>query len=384
MRFLLVFLAIFLYGNINQKITTTKKTLIQTKAKISNMNSELDSIVKKINNAQQYLNNITKRIQTLNQQIITLQNSLKNKNKYLQELNLKKAQLLAKKRKLENEVIDFVSNNYYIQNKNIASEQDLINEEILKVVAQQSAKKMENISIIYNDINQQIVNITKIILDIKNAKTKLEQRKLELAKLQKKQKQYIIALNNIKAKYKARLQKIIAEQRKLQQRLSKLNIIKYKQTRTTNQNLAKIDQVRIKKYGNVYMKSRTIRYRGKKTIPPLRGKIVKRFGSYIDPIYHIKLYNESITIKTKPNTKVRAIFDGTVVFVGNTNDGKMIVIKHKNQLHSIYAKLSRISPFIKKGYRVKRGEVIAKVNNELEFETTYKTSPINPLEVIKF
>jgi murein DD-endopeptidase MepM/ murein hydrolase activator NlpD len=197
----------------------------------------------------------------------------------------------------------------------------------------------------------------------------------------------------MKIKYKKELNKIIANQNKLQNQLAKLKIIQTKalqkqrelaNRKLNTKKLTKIDNVKVKNYGNIYMKTRTIRYRGNKTIPPVRGVITKKFGAYTDPVYHIALYNDSITIKTKPNTKVRAIFSGTVVFVGNTSDGKMIVIKHRNHLHSIYAKLAKISPFIKKGYRVKKGEIIAKVNNELEFEITYKTLPINPLKVVNF
>jgi murein DD-endopeptidase MepM/ murein hydrolase activator NlpD len=131
------------------------------------------------------------------------------------------------------------------------------------------------------------------------------------------------------------------------------------------------------------MKTKTRKYYGEKTISPVKNAIIiKKFGSYIDPIYHISIYNDSITLKTKPYAKVRAIFNGIVIFVSKQHNNKMIVIKHKNNLYSIYAKLDRISPFIKKGYRVRKGDVIAKTNGEFEFEITYKTYPINPLQVI--
>ena len=393
-----MFFALFLYGaNIDKKILNTKKTLTQTKTKISNMNSQLDSIVKKINKEEIYLSNINKQIIKLNKKIQELELSLKDNNKYLNRLDSKKQVLIQKRNNLEKKVIDFIANNYYIQNANITSQKDLVNDEILKVVAKESAKKMDKISALYESIDTQIQTITSTINKIKNTKTILQKRKKELAKLQIKQKQNIKQLQAIKLKYKKELQKIISNQNRLQAQLSKLNIIKTKELQKQRElakkrlkaikqakKVSKIDKVKVKNYGNIYMQSKTIKYRGAKTIPPVKGIITKKFGAYTDPVYKIALYNDSITIKTKPNTKVRAIFSGKVVFVGDTNEGKMIVIKHNNRLHSIYAKLSRISPFIKKGYRVKKGEVIAKVDNELEFEVTYKTLPINPLEVIKF
>ena len=416
MKFMIVFLALFLYAaNIDKKITTTKTTLNQTRTKISNMNSQLDSIVKKINREEIYLSNINKQISILNQKIKELQKSLNKNNEYLTKLTNKRKLLIAKKDELEQKVIDFIANNYYIQNSNTTSQKDLVNEEILKVIAKESAKKMDKISTLYEDIDTQIQKITTAINKIKNTKAILQKRKQELAELKRKKQQNIKQLQAIKLKYKQELQKIISNQNKLQNQLSKLNIIKTeelkKQRELAKQRLkelkklkeakrqaeqqarqqekqakkvSKIDKLKVKNYGNIYMKSKTIKYRGAKTIPPVKGIITKKFGAYTDPVYRIALYNDSITIKTKPNAKVRAIFSGKVVFVGDTNEGKMIVIKHNNRLHSIYAKLSRISPFIKKGYRVKKGEVIAKVDNELEFEVTYKTLPINPLQVIKF
>ena len=394
-KILTLFFALFLYGaNVDKKIKYTKQNLFMAKTEISNMNNALDSIVKKINNSEIYLNNINKQISKLNKQISVLTNSLKNNKVYLSNLEQKRDKLLQKKDYLQQEVVNFISNNYYLQSQRVSSEQDLINDEILSVVIDKSANKMKHISEIYNQIDKQILEITNLINKIKNTKVVLQNRKSDLAKLRKKQKRNIVVLQRIKLKYKRQLQKIISDQNKLQNQLSKLNVIKIKEIkkqrelvnqRLKSQNKQKqVDKVKVKKYGNIYMSSKTIRYRGKMTQAPVYGKIIKKFGAYMDPVYHISLYNDSITIKVTPNSKVRAIFAGRVVFVGDTNEGKMIVIKHRNRLHSIYAKLSKISPFIRKGYRVKKGEVIAKVDKELEFEITYKTLPINPLKVVKF
>ena len=393
MRFLVLFFVVVLYaGNIDTNIKKTKHILNVTKTKISNMDSKLDTIVKKINKEEEYLSKIKKQILNVNKKISLLQSSLKEKNHSLSLLEKQKNVLLNKKLNLEKKVIDFISNNYYIQNANITTEQDLINEEILKVVAKESAKKMNSISTLYSQIDTQIKKISQMIYDIKHSKQVLQKKKNELAILQKQRKKYIAKLQSIKIKYKKELNKVIANQNRLQNQLAKLNIIKTKelekQRKLANQRLAKnsskVDKVKVKNYGNIYMKTKTVRYKGIKTIPPVKGIITKKFGAYTDPVYHIALYNDSITIKTKQNAKVRAIFNGTVVFVSNTSDGKIIVIKHRNKLHSIYAKLSKVSPFVKKGYHVKKGEVIAKVNKELEFEITYKTLPINPLQVVKF
>jgi len=153
---------------------------------------------------------------------------------------------------------------------------------------------------------------------------------------------------------------MIQKQKNLQNKLEKLLIIKKRN-----------------------YKPATFTYKGMKTIAPLRGKVIKKFGSYIDPIYKIKIYNDSITIKPyQKNSVVRSIMSGKVVYIGESGDKKIIVIKHKGNIFSIYANLSKISPLIKKGSYVKRGQIIARVEDNLEFEVTYKEKPINPLKVI--
>ena len=397
--FIFLFCFINLYGtNIDNKIKNTKTNLKHTKIEISNMNSQLDDIVKRISKETIYLNNINTQIKELNQKIKLLQNRLTQNKVSISKLIVKKNYLIQKKQKLQKEVINFIAKNYYIKSSDATSFQDVINEEILAVVAQKSAKKMDKLYKNYSNVDSEITKITNLIKEIQTSQAILKDRQLQISKLKQQRLQNLVKLQNMKQQYKLKLQKIIQAQTSLQNRLSNLKIIqkkellaqrkkqkKLQQIKNQNKKLAKMDKTKIKNYGNIYMKTKTIRYRGKKTIPPLKGVITKKFGAYLDPVYNISLYNDSITIKPlKPNAKVRAIFSGRVVFVGDTNEGKMIVIKHRNRLHSIYAKLSRISPFIKKGYKVKKGEIIAKVKDELEFEITYKTLPINPIEVIKF
>jgi septal ring factor EnvC (AmiA/AmiB activator) len=377
-----------MYGNsVDKKIETTKSTLQNTKNRILIMNKKLDKIAQQIYKQTIYLNNINTQIALLNQKILDLENILKNTKESVTSLEYKKMKLLKKRKIFQKELIDFISKNYYIKNRNITSFRDVINEEILKVVAKQSSKKLDKIYKSYTNIDTEIANINNKIKEIKEAKSILLNRKEQMAQLKKQKSQNLLQLNKIKLSYKTELQKVIASQNRLQEQLAKLNIIKekLKQEKLNKKREQKIEKIKIKNYANIYMRPKTARYRGKKTIPPLNGVIVKHFGAYTDPIYNISLYNDSITIKPpKTPAKVRAIMNGKVVFVGESNEGKIIVIQHKNKLHSIYAKLDRISPFVKKGYRVKKSEVIAKVDKELEFEVTYKTLPINPKEVVNF
>ena len=61
---------------------------------------------------------------------------------------------------------------------------------------------------------------------------------------------------------------------------------------------------------------------------------------------------------------------------------RVIIIAHKDGIHTIYAHLSQIAPTIKVGSSVSKGYTIGKISNDLTFEVTQKNYHINPLELI--
>jgi len=143
---------------------------------------------------------------------------------------------------------------------------------------------------------------------------------------------------------------------------------------------------KIRQINSSYKKSQTYAYRGTKTISPLAGaKVIKKFGTYIDPIYKIKIFNESITLKAKKkNAKVKNVLNGKVVFSGKSSMlGNVVVVLHSSKIHTVYAGLSKIAPNIRVGRKIKKGYVIGKVNEKLIFQATKNSKHINPLRLIK-
>jgi len=128
-------------------------------------------------------------------------------------------------------------------------------------------------------------------------------------------------------------------------------------------------------------------YRGGKTISPLKGsRLIKKFGTYIDPIYKFKIFNKSITLKAPyAGSKVRSILKGKVVFAENSGGmlGKVVIVEHSKGIHTIYAKLSRLAPGIHVGKQLSRGTTIGKVDKSLMFEVTKNNKHINPLKLIR-
>ena len=367
MRYL-IFILCFVYL-FSASSSDTKKELDKTSKKIALMNKKLDALAKRIITKQKEINKLKQKENRLKLDIQKLEKKLKNSKTILNELNDLVKGLNKKKESIEEEIIKFLSKNYYLNTKEIESLNDLIFSEINEQVLNVYASKIGELIGKYKIIEKDITITNKKIKNILNKKELLAKKKKELSKLKKKKIKELTKLKKEKEKYKKELLAIINRQKKLRKKLEELKIVK--------------KRVKVKQVGSSYYKPKIASYKGAKTIPPVKGTIIKKFGSYIDPIYNIRIYNDSITIKTKPNALVRSIKKGKVVYIGDDGDKKVVFIKHKNNLFSIYANLSKVSPLLKKGSFVKKGQVIGRVKDTLEFEVTYKDRPINPLKVIK-
>jgi peptidase, M23/M37 family len=134
-----------------------------------------------------------------------------------------------------------------------------------------------------------------------------------------------------------------------------------------------------------YQTSSVKRYTGAKTIAPLDSFTVKqKFGNYVDPIYNLKIFNESVVLRSNtPDAKVKSVLNGKVVFAKQTALlDRVVIIENDNGIHTIYAHLSQIAPTIKIGSVVQKGYVIGRVKDDLTFEVTQKNYHIDPLELI--
>jgi len=374
MRLIILFLAVILSAS---SINITQKSIIKTKKIISLMNYKLDLLAKKIHYQEISLQNTDRQIKELNLEIDKLKQDLNNSKAILSNLNDLKKGYIGKLNKIQKEITDFISENYFNSIMNTENINDLINKTVTKEILKKYSIKIQNLLKENKALITQMESVNKKIQNILQKQKQLQIKRTELSKLLKKQKNDLALLKKQKNEYKIKLQKLINKEKALQNRLTKLKIIKKPKHTATTAN------INVKKIGSVYFKSKTASYRGPKTIPPIKGKIIKKFGSYIDPVYNIRIYNESITIKAnKSNAKVRAIFKGRIVYIGDTYGKKIVVIKHKNNLFSIYANLDKVSPILKKGYYVKKGQIIGRIKNTLDFEVTYKDKPINPIQVI--
>jgi len=313
-----------------------------------------------------YKDQNAKTLVSLRQDISSLKKRKKSKlalrNKTQKEISsiIKKRENFAQKKKAKEKLL-----------KKLSVDEEKYNAKLVKIVDKQNSLRSTLAKL--NILHTKEVEDARKIAAAKKEAMRLEkerQRKARLAKAAAREKAR-------KAKEALRLAK--TEEEKKKARLAAKEAAK--EEKKVYKKSTKVRQV-----NSSYKKSKTYAYRGGKTISPIAGaRVIKKFGTYVDPIYKIKIFNESITLKApSSNAKVKNILNGKVVFAGKSSMlGKVVVVSHSKKIHTVYAGLSKIAPTIRVGSKIKRGYTIGKVNEKLVFQATKNSKHINPLRLIK-
>ncbi len=125
-------------------------------------------------------------------------------------------------------------------------------------------------------------------------------------------------------------------------------------------------------------------------IQPIDNKDLKRFSSYygyrIDPIYKVKKFHAGIDMSAPQGTPVFATGAGTVKRINHSKRGygNSVLIDHGYGYETFYAHLKKVN--VKKGQKVKRGQIIAFVGNtgkstapHLHYEVRKNKHTVNPI-----
>lgn len=124
------------------------------------------------------------------------------------------------------------------------------------------------------------------------------------------------------------------------------------------------------------------------TIRPTEGWVSSTFGYRISPFTEKRELHKGIDIANRVGTPIIATADGVVTFVGSKGLlGNVIVIDHGYGVKTRFAHLNKA--LAKRGDRVKRGEIIAKMGNtgrstgpHLHYEVHLNGVPVNPEKYI--
>ena len=120
---------------------------------------------------------------------------------------------------------------------------------------------------------------------------------------------------------------------------------------------------------------------------PIDGaRLTSGFGSRRDPMRGYRRSHKGVDFAAPTGTPIRAAGDGVLSFVGRQRGyGRFITIKHNDDYTTAYAHMSGFAKGMKKGTRVRQGQIIAYVGSSgrstgphLHYEVRYKGKQVNP------
>ena len=393
--FILIFSIVALSANIDNSIKKNRKILKVKKYKAVKIKDKLEDIAASIDKNKKEIQDIELKIKQTNDFLSKQKDEYNNKLKELQQLQQNVNSLNKIKIDTEKKIIDIISKelsvNIVLKQDSIDSVDNIIAEESVKALSKILNKKFTNIKQRYIDTNKKINALSSKIKELKSYIKSMQDKKKLLSKMKLEREKSVKRLKYQKIAYDKKLNKIFREQNAIKQTLNRLNILKLKKMRKqksiSRAKITNINNQKVRKLGNSYQRVKTIRYKGPKTIAPLKSFYVKRkYGEYFDPIYKIKIFNESVILKSRiKNAKVKNVLNGKVIFAKSTPMlNNVVIVENANGIHTIYAHLSKIAPTIKKGVKIRKGYVIGRVKDELIFEVTQKNAHIDPLRLIRF
>ena len=412
-----------------KKIEESKKSLESTEAKKKRMSRQISKLAESIKKTEQDLARLQKALDRLEKQKREGETRYAGTLKRIEGLDGQIARLDGDIRRRHREFIRLLTDQFStivaMRQMNRRSERGVILEEFYERYKEANDRELKKLktSIDRSRRSKQKLMLMRASLKRSIAKT-IALRDLYTIKKKKSQK-LLKKLAQEEKQYRKRLQQIISRQNALRQTLARLNILRKEEIeeakrreaerraelarrarklermrrakaqeraqaraegREVDYSAPRLEEEKVKQVGSSYQKERVARYRGPRTISPVKGaRLVKRFGTYVDPIYKIKIFNDSITLKAPySDATVRTVLNGKVVYVGeNSMLGKVVIVQHSNGLHTVYAGLSKISPLIKTGTRIRRGTAVGKIRRKLIFQATQNSKLINPTRLIR-
>ena len=404
--YILFLIPIFIFAStIDKKIAQNQKSLDSSKKNKDNTTVKIKEIADKIEASNTNLSKLEEDIIKINEDIEQHQKLLESSQSKLNNLQAKSSDLIKEKNSSEEEIINTIveqfSTSLALQLASKESLQELIDNEMFNLLSTNAKQKVLKLNENYNRLtentkaNQQEINkLNSYIKD--RLKTKENYKALQI--------KHTKSLENLEKEhklYQAELKKVIEQQDSLSKILSDLKIVKQQElkkaqeekednqqaqtTNVRNQKYAKDLNLDVKKVGSSTDGVQIVKYKGAKTIAPLKSfKIVKNFGTYYDPVYKIKLFNESVVLQSnEKDSKVVAVLNGKIVYA-KKNAGMLenvVIIQHEGGIHTVYSHLDDIAPTLVVGKWVQKGSVVGRVNENLTFQVTKDSSHIDPKDL---
>ncbi len=352
--------------NLQQEIAQINQQLLKTKRYESNALDEYNQIKRKLILRQKLIKNLRREINHINHQIKQNQEKIKKLNAELEQIKKEYAQMIRQSynsRSRENKLYFLFSAESFQQafkrmqylkqfakyRKKQAEEIEKKKEELKKLEAQLQQDK-EKKEIVYKNYRE-------------------EERKIK--EEQKKQEAIVLQIKKKKGKYLAQIKAKQREQRRIDKMID--DLIK-KAIAKSNKKVKKSSRSKSKFFLTPEGEKLANKFSANRGIlpwPVKKAYISRKFGVQQHEIFkNVKVTNTGIYLATEPGSKVRAVFEGTVLQIQVIPGGNNTVfIKHGNYL-TIYGNLKEV--YVKPGQKVKTKQDIGKVATDINGKTELK------------
>ena len=335
---------------------------------------EITIVIDQIINDENAYEKLENKINLLDEKI--------NKNqKALNEMNGKKAIL-------ENELMIISENQKKIESNLLT----LTVKKYSKSIAIKRTEKKSPKSIIDNEVHlilrksikNEVVNYNKNSANLKeNISSKLNLI-TELTNVKKEQEILISSYLKLQSKQIEMIKELRKKHSYYISKLEELN-------KSGSKELSKSYSKRPLKYGSMNkvdsQNEKKSLLNNLKTVSPLSDyTIISKFGKYYDEEFKSELFHKSISLKPKKaKMKVHNMLEGKIHLIKKDTDysKNIVIVKHSNNLQSIYSNLDLISSNIFKGKRIVQGTVLGQINDKLILEVTHNNKYINPEKLLK-
>ncbi|MBN2721185.1 MAG: peptidoglycan DD-metalloendopeptidase family protein [Campylobacterales bacterium] len=414
-----------------QKIKESKKAINQSDKEVKTLKKKLEGTKQNITKAKSEIKVIDTKLTKLSRDYVYTEDEYQKVSREVreyekillhinQELKVKHDALIA----LFAEQLSLIA---AMKQFNDTTQSSVISQEVYEQYRLYNQKKIISLEKEILSLEATKTHKTKIANHAKEELSMINKQRKTFAMQKANQEKMIEKLNKEEERYQAELNRVAKRQDALRSTLVKLNILRAnevaearrrelaqkeairleaarkKRLREQQANAKnyerktgkKVDMTtleaskqsdRVRQINSSYQAQEVFNYQGTKTISPISGaRVTKRFGTYEDPVYKIKIFNESVTLQApSSDAQVVSVLDGKVVYAGNSSMlGKVVVIAHSGNMHTVYAGLSKIPPTIRVGSTVSKGYTIGKVSTRLIFEATKNSKHIDPLKLIR-
>lgn len=366
---LLQMTCVSVFATTQSDLNSAKNNLSTATKNKKAVTAEKETILNEIDDLEDEIADYQAEITELNSKITKMEKSIKEKNTEIETLQ---QDYDAKKKLLEDRLVAI-----YEQGRITFLDVILASDNIWDYISMSS--KVQQLT---EADNEQMDKVEAQKNEVEKAKKELEKQKKELAESKKSVQDKQSKVKVAKDKKEAKVANLTAEQKKLQTQINNYN-----------KEIQKLEEELAKAAGD-YNNSYTGKFVGTLSWPlskssPGYNYITSYYGNRQVPIAGATSDHRAIDIGVPTGTPVLSAGNGIVISTGyNSARGYFIIIKHADNLYTLYQHLSKI--LVSKGQTVSTGKTIAKSGSSgvgtgphLHFEvrkSQYYGSEVNPLD----